>query len=354
MEESSAPKPFLEFKTKAEINNEIINILLAQKLNNLLIKINQVNSVPPSSYSAEFSKNELDKKSKYFKMFDDISDLFPELQSKFEKKEYTIEKFEDSLQIHFNLNIKNIPDFTLLIKKSNLSLNSTVDILCELVKKTLNENKNMKNEIKELKDEINILKREIKEIKESKQKEEKEAKEDNKIIDSDILKNDEDKIRVCNWIRQNTKFKFNLLYKASRDGDRISTFTEKVKNKSPTLILIKSKEGYKFGGYTTVEWNMTGYYTYKEDKLAFIFSINNKQKFNLKESRKGSAICGDPNHFAFGGGHELTIWDKFTSNDNSKDYGYNHTYNTTSNYELTGGSRSFYVEECEVYQVIFD
>ena len=43
MEESSAPKPFLEFKTKAEINNEIINILLAQKLNNLLIKINQVN-----------------------------------------------------------------------------------------------------------------------------------------------------------------------------------------------------------------------------------------------------------------------------------------------------------------------
>ena len=354
MEESSAPKPFLEFKTKAEMDNDLLNILLAQKSNNLLIQINQVNSVPPISYSSEFSKNELDKKSKYFKMFDDISDLFPELQSKFEKKDYIIEKFEDSLQIHFKLNIKNISDFTLLIKKSSLSLNSTVDVLCELVKKTLNENKNMKNEIKELKNEINILKKEIKEIKESKQKEEKETKENNKIIDSDILKNNEDQIMVCNWIKQNTKFKFNLLYKASRDGDRISTFTEKVKNKSPTLILIKSKAGYKFGGYTTVEWNMTGYYTYKEDKFAFIFSINNKQKFNLKESNKDLAICGDPNHFAFGGGHELTIWDKFTSNDNSKDYGYNHTYNTTSNYELTGGSKSFYVDECEVYQVIFD
>ena len=66
------------------------------------------------------------------------------------------------------------------------------------------------------------------------------------------------------------------------------------------------------------------------------------------------AICGDPNHFAFGAGHDLTIWDNCTSSDNSKDYRYNHTYDTTQNYELTGGSQSFYVEELEVYQVIFD
>ena len=158
---------------------------------------------------------------------------------------------------------------------------------------------------------------------------------------------------VCNWIKQNTKFKFNLLYKVSRDIDRIPTFAEKVKGKASTLILIKSKDGYKFGWYTTVEWDMIGY-TYKEDKLAFIFSINNKQKFNLKKENERYSLCGDPNHFAFGGGHDLTIWDNFTSNDNSFDYNYNHTYDTTQNYELTGGNKSFYVEELEVYQVIFD
>ena len=133
----------------------------------------------------------------------------------------------------------------------------------------------MQKEIKELKDEITNLKKDIKELKQAKQKEIKEEKENN-IIDSDILKNKEDKIMVCNWIRQNSKFKFNLLYKVSRDGDRISTFAEKVKGKAPTLILIKSKAGYKFGGYTSVEWDMTGNYTWKEDKFAFIFSINNK------------------------------------------------------------------------------
>ena len=174
------------------------------------------------------------------------------------------------------------------------------------------------------------------------------------MMKSDILKNHEDKLMVCDWIRPDTKFKFNLLYKVSRDGDRISTFTEKVKGKSPTLILIKSKDGYKFGGYTTIEWNMSGIYTYKEDKLSFIFSINKKQKFELKKGNESYAICGDPNHFAFGGGHDLTIWDKCTTNNNSKDYSYNNTYDTSQNYELTGGSNSFYVEELEVFQVIFN
>ena len=98
---------------------------------------------------------------------------------------------------------------------------------------------------------------------------------------------------------------------------------------------------------------MTGNYNYKRDSNAFIFSINKRQKFNLKQN-EGLAICGDPNHFAFGGGHDLTIWDNFFSNNNSKDYSYGCTYGTTSSYELTGGNNNFYVEECEVFQVIFD
>ena len=58
---------------------------------------------------------------------------------------------------------------------------------------------------------------------------------------------------ISNWVNTN-KIKFNLLYQISRDGDRISTFYNKVKNKCSTLILIKSKSGYKFGGYTTQTW----------------------------------------------------------------------------------------------------
>ena len=344
MEETSAPKPILEFNFKAEVDNDVFNIILSRKYSKcelLNIKISQSNSIPPSSFEAEFTKKDLDSISKYFKMFDDISDLVPELQNKFEKKEYNLKKNENAILIYFNLGIKNVPDFFLTISKTHNSINSTVEALCGLVNKISNENKKMQDEIKNLKDEIINLKKEIKELK------------DENDINSDIVKNNEDKNMIFNWIIPKAKIKLNLLFKATRDGDRISAFAEKVKGKSPTLILIKAKSGYKFGGYTTVEWDLTGNYNYKRDSNAFIFSINKRQKFNLKQN-EGYAICGDPNHFAFGGGHELTIWDNFFSNDNSKDYSYGHTYETTSNYELTGGAKNFYVEECEVFQVIFD
>ena len=355
MEEAEEAKSSLEFSSKVQIDDESFKLLLTQKSDNLLIKITQINFVPPSIYKAEFSKGDLDKKSKYFKMFDDINDLLPELQNKIENNEYSLKKGENSLSIYFNLNIKNIPDFFLSIKKIDNSINDKVDALCEILNKLLEDNKRKEKEIKELKDEITNLKKEIKELKNSEEeeiKEIKEIKEKDIMFDSDILKRKEDQIMISNWIKPDSKLKYNLLYKVSRDGDRISTFTEKVKGKSPTLILIQSKSGYKFGGYTTVEWDMTGSFTYKEDKCAFIFSITNKKKFGLKEKKEKGAICGDPYHFAFGGGHDLTIWDNCTSTDNSKNYGSNHTYNTTGAYELTGGSNKFFVEELEVYQVI--
>ena len=168
---------------------------------------------------------------------------------------------------------------------------------------------------------------------------------------SDIIKDKNIEIMISNWINPKANLRFKLLYKVSRDGDRISTFTEKVKGKYPTLIIIQSKSGFRFGGYTSVEWDMTGNYNYKKDNSAFIFSIDKKSKYKLKENNSRYAICGDPDHFAFGGGHDLTIWDKCQSKDNSDDYSFNHTYEMKDKYELTGGKNKFYVQECEVYQV---
>jgi hypothetical protein len=168
----------------------------------------------------------------------------------------------------------------------------------------------------------------------------------------DIIKNIEDKKMISDWIKLYTNLDFKLLYKVSRDGDRISTFIEKVAGKSPTLIIIQSKSGYTFGGFTSVEWNMKGSYSYKRDENAFIFSIDKRKKYKLKLNSANNAICGDPRHFAFGGGHDLTIWDKCTSNNNSEDYSYNFSYEMLEKYELTGGNNNFYVQDCEVYQVI--
>ena len=185
-------------------------------------------------------------------MFDDVSQLFPEMQNKFEKKEYNIKKNENAILIYFILGIKNIPDFFLTVPKAQNSINSTVEALCELVNKITNDNKKMQDEMnkilsdnKKMQDEIKTLKEEIIDLK----KIVKKLTEENEIeIDSSIVKDKDDKKMLFFWIRHNARMKFNLLFKATRDGDRISAFAEKVKGKSPTLILIKTKTGYKFGG----------------------------------------------------------------------------------------------------------
>ena len=114
---------------------------------------------------------------------------------------------------------------------------------------------------------------EIKEIKEKLLPLNDEKNKEKKLEifkESKILNNKDEEIMISNWIKPNSKIKFNLLYQISRDGDNISTFYNKVKNKSPTLILIKSKSGYKFGGYTTNTWE-SNCDDYKKDELAFLF-----------------------------------------------------------------------------------
>ena len=45
---------------------------------------------------------------------------------------------------------------------------------------------------------------------------------------------------ISNWLNLESKITYKLLYRASRDEDKISTFTEKVSGKSPTLIIIQT------------------------------------------------------------------------------------------------------------------
>ena len=61
---------------------------------------------------------------------------------------------------------------------------------------------------------------------------------------------------------------YDLIYKASRDGDKSENFHSKCDNMKNTLIIIKSKNGKIFGGFTTQLWNHFGYV---KDPLVSLF-----------------------------------------------------------------------------------
>ena len=101
--------------------------------------------------------------------------------------------------------------------------------------------------------------------------------ENSKII------NNEDAKLIKNWI-SNNNINFSLLYRMSDDGNAFNTFHNKCDNQYPALFIAKTKEGYKFGGYTSIGWNNQSN-TYLFDKKAFLFSLNKREKYELLENK---------------------------------------------------------------------
>ena len=76
-----------------------------------------------------------------------------------------------------------------------------------------------------------------------------------------------------------SKVRFYMLYKASELGDRAKTFHEKCDNYEMTLVIIETKDGLRFGGFTTVLWN--GNCVHKRDQNAFVFSLDKDKTYDI-------------------------------------------------------------------------
>lgn len=172
------------------------------------------------------------------------------------------------------------------------------------------------------------------------------------LIENSIAKTKQEKDLLCKWINgKKKKITTELLYKASRDGDKASIFHEKCNGKGATLTLIKNSNGFQFGGFTMANW-VSGGGACSSDEKAFIFSLNTKKMFKVKEKTK--AIYCESNYGPCFGycGTDICIKDNFLTNNNS-------TSNTPFNYEcsskseLTGGNPWYKVTELEVYKVSF-
>ena len=144
-----------------------------------------------------------------------------------------------------------------------------------------------------------------------------------------------------------------LLYKASRDGLDNSIFHSKCDGVTGTITVIKSKNSYIFGGYTSAEWSGNAW---KHDTTAFLFSLVNRYNVSVKMNvtKPESAIYADAYYgIVFGGGCDLQC-----SSDQCSSYLGNSyqlpsflTYNSNEANYFLGGSPYFQAIEIEVYLI---
>ena len=150
--------------------------------------------------------------------------------------------------------------------------------------------------------------------------------------------------------------KWKRLYRASVDGFLSQNFHTKCDGIPNTLTIIKSIQGYVFGGYTTASWDQSS--TYKNDKNSFIFSFINPSKKPSKmtcTNFPNSIYC----HTSYGptfGGHDIYI--ATNSNVNTTSYsnlGHSYALNGYTNgtapaQSFLAGAYNFQVSEIEVFQ----
>ena len=307
----------IEYKLKLFINND-----------SFCISAFTTKNIPSKKYSLSLTMNELIK-NRFFKIFINIEEIFREFENKIEKSNLIEDSNIIYLDIPIGLNIIN--DIMFEIKESQ---KTNEEIIQELKNELNNKDILIKQKdlkISELEKKLNFHKIEPKLINNINQLE---------LIKSGIKNLDKSK-----------NLKLNLLYRASRDGDKPKAFHDKVDGIAPTISLIQTKEtNYIFGGFTDHAWNSKSECT--KTNNTFMFSFNKNKIYNGKN---GGHICCNENTGPWFCGVSGVIHDNFFKHNKSYQWELetNKKYfeGFTENFELTGGNKNFTVNEVEVFKV---
>ena len=339
----------------------------------VIFKLINCEEFPPINYILHVSEEEFKKMCPIFKfeIYKKIDDIYSLLYDTINDKQYSFKQNDKKITLTFHFYLLLGKKFDLSFDLNEQERKYSFEEVYLLLHKLSEENKTIKEEFtnqnKEMKKRINILEEEIdkknKEIIDIK-KEFKELKDefhqkiiiDNCFNDSKIIKIKEEKNKLISWISEKGIIKeINLLYSSKKDRDGCSSFYTKCSNISPTLSLIKTKKGRKFGGFTFGKWNDKQKIPNQTDSEAFLFSLNNMKKYKILKPNLAMASYSDHSSFLTygnnGDGCGIYLKNNFLTNGGHENHSSN-VYNVDSKYCLSK-EENFNVEEVEVYNIIF-
>lgn len=168
---------------------------------------------------------------------------------------------------------------------------------------------------------------------------------------SNIIETLDELALLRNWTG---KAGFHMILKSSVSGDGLENFQKKTRKGKSLLVLVKTKKGHRFGAYTSLNFQPREYSEIivdikKNDDKAFLFSLDKKEKYQIKNS-ENAIICDENIAFMMGDG-DLVIKDQFMKEPSATDFPKSFEGGSSSKLGLTFGDKEFVVEELEVYQV---
>jgi hypothetical protein len=153
---------------------------------------------------------------------------------------------------------------------------------------------------------------------------------------------------------------WQLIYRASRDGYTAKAFHQSCDGCFPTICVIRSEDGFIFGGFTSVPWSSTN--EEKTDTSAFLFTLKNPHgikptKYPIHERAVKFAVSHNPNKgLTFGsaqnGGVDLLLHSPFSDYNNQTFFPQSYQ-DTTNKSRLTfAGEPYFACDDVEIFTLI--
>jgi hypothetical protein len=316
----------ITFKDKE--GKEFIIELLSKK-EDLILKINEKNDFL-GGYKTIKKLEDFQKLSNLFRIFDKIEEIKEYLLSLIKEKKVEISQKNDIIIFSLELSMANkTKKASLELEKEEIDLQNSFILMSKKIK-------DMEKEIEELRDfKLSIVGSPAFHM-------------------SRVVKKESELNFVKETIKENLNLnktieviKFIPLFSTSREGDSASQFHSKCNGKSNSLVLVKTKTGKRFGGFTSLHWSYASN-NYANDSKAFVFSLDNKECY--KYNNNGNAIyCHSSYGPTFGGGLDLCLSNGCLNNNDS--------YTNQSSFDYKGknyalnGSSNFRPEVYEVYQV---
>ena len=221
------------YNQEITLENNKYNISLINNEYSLEIKIieNEINI-----YENSFLLEEI-KENKFFSIYENLNEIYIDLLEYLSLKTPKIKKENNIIKIIIELPSKKVKEiiFTLFLKNDNLNIINNLE--SEIIRDNISEN-----------------------------------------------------ILLKNWIDSKKKINSHLLYRMTKDGDSFKIFHKLCDNIKPNLILVKSKKGKKFGGFTFENWESCNEGIWKKDNKCFLFSLDKKKRFFQKDINNNDNI----------------------------------------------------------------
>ena len=132
----------------------------------------------------------------------------------------------------------------------------------------------------------------------------------------------------------------------SRDGYNFADFHKKCDKKGITIIFIETKDDFRFGGYTELEWD--SYSFEKKDNSTFLFSFNNKEKYS-KRNNNYSICCSKDQGPKFGWGPQIYFYENLINGRSIKSDNNSFVLDNI----FVDGKEEWETKEIEVFQIIY-